>query len=270
MSEDQAQPDSVEEALAAPVTTPLSDPPPVAADPAPEEGDWWSNPETAKSMVKDLREEAAGHRVKNKPYTESFSGYSQQEQEYLLNVVRMASSEDTGTRAKAAEEFAFLAKQLGGEEAAVEAIADAADDSEAAAPEAPAVFSADDAQAMIDKSQADAEHKMAVAKRVAEIKTTMVESGFQEDTIEWESVMVVARRNGFNMEAAIKKYQESQQAHIDAFVEEQRSRGASFPTHNRNAGTPPPVGEKEEWVGDSAKTSEAVKAWLRGKSGQAS
>ena len=265
MSEEEAG--SVEEALAAPVTTPLSDPPPVAADPAPEEGDWWSNPETAKSMVKDLREEAAGHRVKNKPYTESFSGYSAQEQEYLLGVVRMASSSDDATRAKAAEEFAFLAKQLGGEEAAIEAIAEVAPDALPAIEEAPATFSAEDAQELINKSQAEAEHKVAVATRVAEIKTQMVESGFKEDTIEWESVMVVARRNGFNMDAAIKKYQESQQAHIDAFVEGQRGKGASFPTHNRNAGTPPPAGEKEEWVGDSQKTSDAVKQWLRGRPG---
>lgn len=275
MAEEEIAPDSAVDAALSTPGTPIEDAP--APAPAPEadtSDDWYSDPDKVRAKVKELNEESAGHRVKSKPYTEAFGGYSQQEQEYLLKVVAMASSPDEGVRGKAAEEFAYLAEQLNGGEAppAAEPTPGApgtkpeADDG----PENAPTFGAEDAQALINKAQADSDRQRAVDQRVAEIQKEMADAGFQEDTVEWESVMVIGRRNGFDMTAAIEKFRTSQQAHIDAFVAEQQNKGVKFPTVNRNTGTPPPVGEKEEWVGDTAKTSEAVRSWLKGRAGNAS
>ena len=263
--------DAVAEEPPATVSTPLNDPPPVEEPVAevPADDSWKNDPEKVSAAIKKANDEAAGHRVKAKPYTEAFGGYSQQEQDYLLQVVAMASSQDEDVRAKAAEEFTYLASQLGGVAPIVDPATEAVDalKEEQEAP-SPAAFGADEAKELIQEAQKEAEHKARVQARVSAIKQEMADAGYEPDTVEYETVMTIGRNNGYDMQAAISKHRASEQAKIDAFVASQQAQGTKFPSVNRQTGTPPPVGTDPEWMGDQAKTSEAVRQWLRSKAGE--
>ena len=92
MSEETSIPDAM---IAEPVPMPPTSTPLVDAPAAPEaiseeaaapaDDNWKNDPEKVSAAIKKANDEAAGHRVKAKPYTEAFGGYSQQEQDYLLH-----------------------------------------------------------------------------------------------------------------------------------------------------------------------------------------
>ena len=245
-------------------------PPPPATPPepetsAPEGDDWYNDQGKVKAYIKELRDEAAGARVKAKPYTDTFGNFNESEQSYLLNVMQMAASQNPDERAKAAEEFSYLATQMGGgtpPEPEPPAEAPAAE----SAPAASEVLTEDDIAKIIAGELAGADRKRNVAAQVAVVKEKAAEAGYPEGTIEYDALLATARRHNYSIETAITEYKKAEQAKIDAFVAEQRGQGSRFPTQSGAAATPPPSGG-EETSRTIKETSDAVRAWMASRSG---
>jgi hypothetical protein len=253
---------------------PPAEPPVKAAEP---EGEWYTDPDKVQSYVKELRDEAAANRVKAKPFAEVFDGYSPEETKYLLDVLRAASSSDEAARKKAGDEFVFLAKQMGvtvGEavdaaaDAAKDAMSDTTDQTPAPEPAAPSI-SPEDVNAQIRQALQEQENARQVQTEVQRIQSTITEAGYELFGPDYDAIVGQARRHGYSIEEAIEKHKESRQAQIDGFVQDQRGRGSRFPSQSGTGGTPPPGGgEAPEWLGDSKKTNDAVRDWLRSRAGQ--
>jgi hypothetical protein len=219
---------------------------------------------SAQEMIRKARDEAASRRVEHKPYKEAFSQFNEDEQKYLLDVVRMAGGSDAEQRAAAAE-FKRLSDVLSGEESPEEAVASATEE-KAPKVEAPtqSVPSADDIRKMIedainqDRGQRQQEKIMEdqVKKIVAEAK----ELGFEKGTPQYNFLMNAARANGGDLKAAAEEFHSM----LKAPAEESST---NWPTSPTAVGTPPPTSGKPEWVGDTKKTSEALRQWLDSRPG---
>ena len=123
--------------------------------------------------------------------------------------------------------------------------------------------------AQIQKALGEQQRAREIEAEVGRIQSLITDAGYQTFGGDYYAIVGMAKSEGLSIEDAISKHKEAEQAKIDAFVQGQRGGSSRFPTQSGSAGTPPPGGgEQPEWLGDTKKTNDAVREWLRARAGQ--
>lgn len=253
-----------------PTSTPLVDPPPAPpAEPSAEDGppDWINDPKAAYDALQKARDEAASYRVKAKTYSETFSTFSPQEEQYLLNLVAGLGGDDD-SRSASVSEMKRLIEILGGEEPATEA---PASEKEQPSPDetAAAALKPEDVSKLVQSQLAEVERERKINEYKLEIETVAQTNGWAPDSIERNVWLSIAAKNGGDLAAAAERTNAWMEGKIQQFTDEKAGAASRFPKQTGSNGGVPPQANQAEWVGDTKKTREAVAAFIRSRAGEA-
>lgn len=253
--------------------TPINEPDPAAAPAAAatdsDDEDWYNDPEKVRAEVKKARDEAAATRVKGKAFHDAFAGYNDYQREWMLSIVGGLA----GTAEQQAAAIAELRTVIGDVSTDDDSSSLPSNDDKPTQEEEKVAegLTEADVQRLIEAKRAEDQRQREVDAMVADITKVREAEGFQENTVEWETVLTIARKNTDEsksmaqvMTEAVATFRKSQQSAIDAFVEEQRRKGVRFPTQSRmNAGPPATDAGEDDWKGDPAKTKAKALELLR-------
>ncbi len=256
------------------VSTPINEPDTEEA--APEDEDWYNDPVKVRAAVKDARDEAAATRVKGNSYHDAFEEYNDFQREWMLGVVKGLS----GSGAQQAAAIEELRSILPVDEEP-ESEEKPAEKATATLPEGDVTASGltlEQVQELINKASTADRSRDSVDVMVRDIATVAAKYNYAKDTVEYETIMTIARKNTDPnktmtdvMEDAVSTFRASQQGVIDAFVKEQQEQGVRFPTQSRMSAGPPATDDgDDDWMGDPKKTKLRAIAHMKARSGKKS